>query len=108
MSLLRKEGSQLLSADEGNLKLADGLANLLTDQGKLDEAEPLYRRVLASHEAKLGPDYLLTLTSINSLALKRLSFSGAHDNDQLQGMSPAVVALAQEVRGLLGLLCNRV
>eukprot|EP00808_Paulinella_micropora_P004758 g12825.t1 len=49
--------------------LIDGVASLLRDQGKLVEAEPLYRRALASCEEKLGATHPATLGSVNNLAL---------------------------------------
>jgi tetratricopeptide (TPR) repeat protein len=46
----------------------DGLAGLLRERGKLDEAEPLYRRALAARRKSLGKGHPTTLTSINKLA----------------------------------------
>ena len=37
-------------------------------QGKLDEAEPLYRRGLAISEKALGPDHPGVATTLNNLA----------------------------------------
>ena len=45
------------------------LASLLRDQGKLAEAEPLYRRALAGSEAQLGEAHPSTLASVNNLAI---------------------------------------
>ena len=45
------------------------LALLLSDQGKLAEAEPLYRRALAGKEAQLGEAHPSTLNTINNLAI---------------------------------------
>ena len=42
---------------------------LLQAQGKLNEAEPLYRRALEGREKTLGPDHLHTLISVNNLGL---------------------------------------
>ena len=42
---------------------------LLFDQGKYDEAEPLYRRALAGYEEALGPAHPETLGTVNNLAL---------------------------------------
>ena len=50
------------------LSLAD-LAMLLHEQGKLGEAEPLYRRALEGRQAKLGADHPDTLSSLFNLAL---------------------------------------
>ena len=44
------------------------LALLLFDLGRIDEAEPLYRRALEIAEMKLGPDHPDTATSLNNLA----------------------------------------
>ena len=44
------------------------LASLLSDQGKLAEAEPLYRRALAGYEAQLGEAHPSTLNTVNNLA----------------------------------------
>ena len=44
------------------------LAGLLQAQGKLTEAEPLYRRALKGREEVLGPKHPDTLESVNALA----------------------------------------
>ena len=46
----------------------NNLANLLSDMGKYEEAEPLYRRALAG-EAALGAEHPTTLASVNNLAI---------------------------------------
>ena len=46
----------------------DELAQLLYAQGKLAEAEPLFRRVLEGRERQLGADHLATLGTVNNLA----------------------------------------
>ena len=43
---------------------AKGLASLLKHQDKFSEAEPLFRRALEGHEAKLGCTHPLTLRSM--------------------------------------------
>ncbi|KAJ1618984.1 Tetratricopeptide repeat-domain-containing protein, partial [Pavlovales sp. CCMP2436] len=45
------------------------LASLLEDQGKLDEALPLYMRALKGCEEQLGASHPDTLTSVNNLAM---------------------------------------
>ena len=45
------------------------LAILLKNQGKLDEAEPLYRRELAGEEEALGPAHPSTLGTVRNLAI---------------------------------------
>ncbi len=47
----------------------NNLARLLQDQGKLAEAEPLFRRALAIGEEKLGKDHPAVAASLNNLAL---------------------------------------
>ncbi|KAG1657908.1 hypothetical protein FOA52_005829 [Chlamydomonas sp. UWO 241] len=44
------------------------LAELLHDQGKFDEAEPLFRRALAGRDEALGPTHPSTLNSVTYLA----------------------------------------
>jgi len=48
--------------------ILNGLAVLLQAQGKLAEAEPLYRRALAIHEKVLGAEHPDTASSLNNLA----------------------------------------
>ena len=43
------------------------LAGLLKAQGKLDEAEPLYRESLAAKKETLGDKHPSTLTSVSAL-----------------------------------------
>ena len=45
------------------------LVSIPFTQGKLQEAEPLYRRALEGYERTLGPDHPDTLASINNLAI---------------------------------------
>jgi len=45
----------------------DGFGKLFSMQGKLREAEQMYQRSLAEHEAKFGLDHPLTLNAVNSL-----------------------------------------
>ena len=47
----------------------NNLGSLLEAQGKLDEAEPLYREALAGRRAALGDTHPSTLGSINNLGL---------------------------------------
>ena len=45
----------------------NSLAGLLKDQGKLDEAEPLYRETLAAKKETLGDKHPSTLASVSAL-----------------------------------------
>jgi tetratricopeptide (TPR) repeat protein len=63
-----KQALQLLSKGEGNLELTNRVAMLLQAQGKMDEAESLYRHALAGREAKLGTDHPDTLMAVEGLA----------------------------------------
>ena len=49
--------------------LQDALAGLLRHQGKLDEAEPLYRDAVAERRKALGDAHPDTLSSVNNLAI---------------------------------------
>ncbi len=46
----------------------NNLASLLQDQGKLAEAEPLFRRALETQQLTLGSEHPDTLTSLSNLA----------------------------------------
>ena len=70
-SWMVEEGRVALAAMEeerGTSALISNLARLLSDQGKLCEAEPLYLEALASRRRTLGNEHPSTLASINSLA----------------------------------------
>ena len=54
-------------ADRANSSMLGAVANLLSDQGKLSEAEPLYRESLEGRKRVLGPDHPSTLDSLNNL-----------------------------------------
>ena len=51
----------------------DRLAQELEDQGKYDEAEPLYREALAVQRATIGDRHLDTLTSMGNLGLLHMA-----------------------------------
>jgi tetratricopeptide (TPR) repeat protein len=51
------------------LRAIHGLGDLFVDQGKLDEAEEMYRRALAGKEKALGTDHTSTLSTVNNLGL---------------------------------------
>ena len=60
---------QALSPDERvSSRLIMKLAQLLQDQGKLSEAEPLFREALAARRRTLGDEHPDTLTSVNNMA----------------------------------------
>ena len=73
------------------------LAGLYRLQGKLDQAEPLFREVLKSRTALLGGDHLETLTASNSLALTYLA-QGKYDQAE-----PVFAATARGLRAKFGL-----
>ena len=51
------------------LHSVNSMACFLHNQGKLSQAEPLYREALSSRRSALGDDHPDTLTSINNMAL---------------------------------------
>jgi serine/threonine protein kinase len=63
---LRRE--RLGAEHPDTLTAVDGLASLLQDQGKLAEAEPLFRQNLEARRRVLGPEHPDTLTAVNNLA----------------------------------------
>ncbi|MBY8825655.1 tetratricopeptide repeat protein [Sphingomonas colocasiae] len=56
------------SQDTRTIMSANNLALNYDALGRLDAAEPLFRRALASHERVYGPDHPLTLVSLTNLA----------------------------------------
>ena len=56
-------------AHPSTLATVYNLAILLREQGKYDEAEPLYRRALAGKEEALGPAHPDTLGTVEGLAI---------------------------------------
>ncbi len=55
--------------ERGTSKLLDRVVSLLQEQGKLEEAEPLARELVAGRKAKFGVRDEKTLEAVNSLAL---------------------------------------
>jgi tetratricopeptide (TPR) repeat protein len=51
------------------LRAIHGLGILYVEQGKLDEAEEMYRRALAGFEKALGRNHTLTLDTVNNLGI---------------------------------------
>ncbi|KAL2782503.1 hypothetical protein BJX66DRAFT_331145 [Aspergillus keveii] len=47
----------------------NGIGNLYSDQGKLQEAEEMYQQALAGYEKALGPDHTSTLQTVNNLGV---------------------------------------
>ena len=56
-------------ASARTLGTVGNLAILLGEQGKYDEAEPMYRRALAGEEEALGPAHPSTLATVGNLAI---------------------------------------
>jgi tetratricopeptide (TPR) repeat protein len=60
-----------ISADKEDMRVILGaihsLANLYSDQGKLDEAEKMYQRALQGKEKALGAEHTSTLATVNNL-----------------------------------------
>jgi tetratricopeptide (TPR) repeat protein len=67
VSTLHAKGQAQSQVDEAAILFAQATQYL--DQGRYDEAEPLYQRVLAIIEKALGPDHPDTASSLNNLAL---------------------------------------
>ena len=64
----RSEGGEE-EVEEGVLTLMNQVGRLLQDQGKLEEAEGLFRRALEGKEATLGAMHPSTLASVNNLGM---------------------------------------
>ena len=64
----RHELALLPARERGTSALLNNLASLLKDQGKLDEAEPLYSEALAAKREVLGERHPDTLAGMNKLA----------------------------------------
>src|SRR5262249_8583320 len=63
-------GEKVLGKDHPTVAIRyNNLAGLLQDQGKYDQAEPLYRRAIETRERVLGKDHPDVATSYNDLAL---------------------------------------
>ena len=76
---------------------------LYDNQGKYDEAEPLYQRALAISEKVLGPDHPDTATSLNNLA-------GLYNNqgkyDEAEPLYQRALAIDEKVWGQIILNSN--
>ena len=59
----------LPDSKRGTSKLIDCVGKLLRAQGKLGEAEPLYRESLAAKKETLGDKHPDTLTSVSALVV---------------------------------------
>ena len=64
----RAELARMDAAERGTSLLLMNVARLLQAQGKLDEAEPLYREALEASRATLGDRHPDTLVSISNMA----------------------------------------
>ena len=51
------------------LRTITGLGDLYSGQGKLEEAEDLYRRALKRYEKAWGPDHRYTLSTVDGLGV---------------------------------------
>ena len=60
---------RLPAAERGTSGLIVGLAKMLYEHGKLDEAEPLFREALQAYREVLGDRHQSTLASINNLGV---------------------------------------
>ncbi|KAJ1637711.1 Tetratricopeptide repeat-domain-containing protein, partial [Pavlovales sp. CCMP2436] len=65
---LVRAGGNALAAEPDHWGLTIGFGRLLQAQGRLDEAEPLFRRALEGPEKTLGPNHPSTLTCVSNLA----------------------------------------
>ena len=74
----------------------NNLAGLLEAQGKLDEAEPMYRRALAIDEKALGEDHPDVATSLNNLAYLLQS---QHKLDEAEPMHRRALAIKEKALG---------
>ena len=66
---MKMEAEALWVACAASLVSLNSLAKLLQDQGKLGEAEPLYREVLAASRDSMGPWHSDAIASMNNLAM---------------------------------------
>jgi tetratricopeptide (TPR) repeat protein len=66
VSTLHGKGQAQSQVDEA--AILNEQARQYFDQGRYDEAEPLYKRVLATMEKALGPDHPDTASGLNNLA----------------------------------------
>jgi tetratricopeptide (TPR) repeat protein len=57
----------LFSAHSIMLDAFNNLGLLYADQGRLADAEAMYKRALAGYEKALGPDHTSTLATVNNL-----------------------------------------
>ena len=72
------------------------LAQLLLDQGMLDEAKPLMLEVMEARRATLGPKHPDTLTSMSNLAALLM---GQGKLDEAKPLMLQVLALAGRLEG---------
>ena len=98
---LAETGRELLrtaEAEEGTgaLGLQFGLAQLLKNQAKYDEAKPLWEEALASRKETLGDRHPSTLTSMSSLG-SLLQAQGKLD--EAEPLSKEAAILYREVLG---------
>jgi tetratricopeptide (TPR) repeat protein len=69
----------------------DNLGQLYQDQGRYEEAEPLYRRSLAIKEKALPPDHPDTATTLNNLAGLYRAQGRYEEAEPLYQRSPLII-----------------
>ncbi len=82
--------------ERGTSTLMNNLGMLLQDQGKLEEAEPLFREPLEARRETLGPRHPSTLASLNNLAML------LQDQGKLEEAEPLLREVAEGFRETLG------
>merc|ERR1711920_734878 len=63
-----EENAPSVSDFDDVVKIGSSLGMMLRSRGKLEDAEPVFRRTFANNEEKLGPEHPRTLTSMSNLA----------------------------------------
>jgi tetratricopeptide (TPR) repeat protein len=86
---IAKQARVLYEQNKGNVALISGYANLLTDQGKLAEAEQFYRKALDLRVKECGQEHVLTLLAMNDLATLLKRREQLNEAEQLYGIALA-------------------
>ena len=66
-TLERQPDAEIKVCQAGDAGSLHSLGSLYFDQGKLADAEAMYRRALAGYEKALGPDHASTLDTVHAL-----------------------------------------